>query len=91
MVEKWIPRTAIRKDLYGFIDILAIRSGEVKAIQATSYSNVPSRVTKIRASPALDEVLACRWQIEVWGWRKKGRFWVPRVVEVTGGEAELAE
>src|SRR3546814_2519291 len=43
VVEKWIPQTRKRSDLFGFIDILALRDGEVLAVQATSRSNVRDR------------------------------------------------
>ena len=91
VVERWNPHAMIRQDLYGFIDILAVcpRRG-ILAVQATSGSNVVSRVDKIasheNARPWL-ETPGCR--IEVWGWRKlkvkrggKAVRWVPRIVEM---------
>ena len=49
VAEKWIEVTKQRKDLFGFIDVVAIGGGEqgVLAVQSTSASNHASRVTKI--------------------------------------------
>lgn len=84
VVEKWIPRARQRSDLFGFIDILALRNGEVLAVQATSRSNVSSRVHKIADHANVAAVRAAGWRIEVWGWGKmaNGR-WQRRVVDVS--------
>jgi hypothetical protein len=83
IVERWIPGANIRKDLFGFIDLLAIEGVEgVVAIQATSASNVSSRISKIADHPNLPAVRAMGWRILVHGWRKnpQGR-WVVREVD----------
>ena len=36
VVEKWNPFVKIRQDLFGFIDVLAIRENETLAVQVTS-------------------------------------------------------
>jgi hypothetical protein len=83
VVEKTIPKTFIKQDLYGFIDILAIKGGETLAIQATSYPNVSARVNKISEHDNLGAVREAGWGIEVWGWHKKGNRWQVRVVDVS--------
>jgi predicted RecB family endonuclease len=70
VVEKRIPKVFITKDLFGFIDIIAIRDGEILAVQTTSGSNVAARITKIRESATFARVLAAGMRIEVHGWRK---------------------
>jgi hypothetical protein len=84
VVEKWNPHVRIRHDLFGIIDVLGVRAGETIAVQATSGSNVASRLTKMRASDALPKVLAAGWRVVVHGWRKnaKGR-WVLREELIT--------
>lgn len=84
VVEKWIPQTRTRSDLFGFIDVLAIRGGETLAVQATSRSNVSSRVKKIGDHTNVAAVREAGWRIEVWGWGKmaNGR-WQLRVVDVS--------
>ena len=83
VVEKWIPRANIRKDLFGFIDIVAIKEGETLGVQATSYSHVSERVTKIAESEHVGMVRKAGWRIEVWGWHKKGARWECRIVDVS--------
>jgi hypothetical protein len=83
IVERRIPRTLITKDLFGFIDLLGIHreTGEIKAIQATSASNVSARIRKITDSPFLALVRKAGWSIEVHGWHgdRKGAHSVRRV------------
>ena len=83
VVEKWIPGANIRRDLFGFIDVLAIKGGFVLAVQATSYSNVPARVNKISDHENLPFVRAAGWTIEVWGWHKVKNRWQVRIVDVS--------
>lgn len=86
VVEHWNAHARVRKDLFGFVDILAIDSDArlTMAVQTTSGSNMAARVAKIRANPNLATVLAAGWKIEVHGWRKiigeQGRkIWQVRV------------
>ena len=77
----------VKQDAFGFVDILAIHetTGDVIAVQATSGSNVASRVTKITDHPNLPVLRAANWQIEVWGWRKSAKDggWKCRVVDLS--------
>jgi hypothetical protein len=70
IVEHWNAHARVRQDLFGFIDILALRDGETLAVQATSGSNVAARVAKIAESETAPIVRKAGWRIEVWGWRK---------------------
>jgi hypothetical protein len=65
-----------RNDLFGIIDILAIKDGDTVALQVTSYSNISSRVRKITESPALPFIRAAGWTILCEGWKKEknGRY-----------------
>ena len=71
VVEKWIPQTKRRLDLFGCIDILALddKPGAL-GIQATSGANFASRRTKALAEPRLRHWLEHGNRFEVWGWRK---------------------
>lgn len=75
VVEHWNPFVKIRQDLFGFIDILAVKPGRTLAIQATSADNAPTRVNKIKAHPNLAVVLAAGWEVRVWGWDKPKNRW----------------
>lgn len=84
VVEGWNPHAKVRQDLFGFIDILAIRDGETLAVQTTSGSHVSERVKKISNHINVGDVRKAGWFIHVHGWRKnsKGR-WVLRVVDIS--------
>lgn len=83
IVEKWNPWAKIRQDLFGFIDLLAIRENETLAVQTTS-TNVSERVKKIQDSEYVGNVRKAGWKIHVHGWRKnsKGRYTL-RIVDVS--------
>lgn len=84
VVEKWNPHARIRQDLFGVVDLLAIRDGETLAVQATSGSNVSSRVKKIAEAEATPDIRRAGWRFLVHGWSKRanGR-WELREVDVS--------
>jgi hypothetical protein len=61
--------TTILKDLFGFVDIIAVRGDVTLAVQATTEGNAMNRVHKIEESDLYEKVRKA-WLIEVWGWRK---------------------
>ncbi len=83
VVEKWNSFTRTRKDLWGWADLLAIRRGEVLAVQVTS-EGVANRVKKVTDSETIARVREAGVRIEVHGWRKnvKGRY-VQRIVDLS--------
>lgn len=87
VVERWNPHAKIRQDLFGFIDVLAITEGLMLAVQATSTSNLSSRVEKTLASPNLPVLLSVPGvRVECWGWAKRGavgkrKLWTLKKVE----------
>ena len=96
VVERFIKagRFGIRKDLFGFIDLIGCKPSQVGAvgIQTTSGSNFSSHIHKILDN---DEVLqnARTWvkagnRILLHGWSKKGprgkrKLWTCREQELT--------
>lgn len=83
VVEKWIPAVHRRRDLYGFIDLLCIREGEVCGVQATSGSNVAARLTKIAEHPNVGAVRGAGIRLLVHGWSKRKGRWTLREVDVS--------
>ena len=83
IVEKWNPHVKIRQDLFGFIDILAIKKDETLAVQCTS-TGVAARVKKIQESEYLSRVREAGWKILIVGWSKnsKGRY-VMRLLDIS--------
>jgi hypothetical protein len=70
IVEHWNPFARIRQDLFGIIDVLAIKDGQTVAVQTTSASNVAARVRKIAEAEATADIRKAGWSIVVHGWRK---------------------
>ena len=84
------PGGGVRKDLFGFIDVVVLAGGKILAVQATSGATGASRVKKIRDECNNQAVawLECGGVIEVWAWRKlkrrpDGRLWHPKITSVT--------
>ena len=70
VVEKWNAFAKIRIDLFGCIDIVAVRPGvPVLGVQCTSHSNISSRFQK---SLNLGQMWLStgHTQLEVWAFRK---------------------
>jgi hypothetical protein len=93
VVEHWVPRVNIRRDLFGVIDIVAMSSERVVGVQTTSASNMAARMRKSEASALLEMWLRTGCGFEVHGWGLKGargkrKLWqcrVARAVPVMGG------
>jgi hypothetical protein len=75
IVERWIPGANIRKDLYGCIDIVAVRPGETLGVQTTSYSNMSARYNKALQQAGLRAWLEAGNQFVIHGWHKRGNRW----------------
>lgn len=83
ITEHWNSFARIRQDLFGFIDLLALRGDETLAVQTTSYSNVSARVRKIADHENVSAVRDAGWSISVHGWHKVGSRWQVRVVDLS--------
>jgi hypothetical protein len=72
VVERWVPSPhgQIRRDLWGFLDIVAIRDDVTMGVQTTTRGEMPKRVRKILASEHLGAVSAAGWLIVVHGWHQ---------------------
>jgi carbonic anhydrase len=76
VTEHWNSHASIRQDLFGFVDVLAIKPGETLAVQTTSVTNVSARIKKIAESPYIGAARDAGWTIRVHGWSKVGNRWV---------------
>jgi hypothetical protein len=98
--DGWLPQvveqhntfSGQKTDLFGFIDIIALRDGETLGVQVTSAANMANRINKIESDELADNLAAVRkagWRLEVWGWKKPTattgprRLWRLRVVDVS--------
>lgn len=84
VVERWLPRVERRQDLFGFADVLAVHPQDraFLLVQATSASNVASRLTKAKSKPELRDWLRAGGTFEVWGWFQRDGHWQVRRVAV---------
>lgn len=76
VVEKYNSFAKIRIDLFGILDLVAIKDGVTLGVQTTSYSNMSARRTKILESENYKKLKQANWKIHVHGWKKKknGRY-----------------
>ena len=97
-VERWIPQARVRKDVAGFMDILAwsktpLHGSDILAVQATTGANVSHRVDKIvHGLLGADQQAYRDWKaggrlVVVHGWAKQGargkrKVWTLREVWV---------
>jgi len=70
IAEKWLPRTFIRQDLFGFIDVMAVNEQHLLAIQVTDDAHHAEHVRKILLLPVARE-LSYHMDIELWSWGLK--------------------
>jgi hypothetical protein len=77
--ERWIPSGRVgqvRKDLFGLIDLVAVRGPETLGVQTTSHTNVNARLNKMRDTEHTARLAALRdagWSVVVHGWRMSSR------------------
>lgn len=90
VVEHWNPFARVRKDLFGFIDVLCIRNGVVVGVQCTSYSNISARVKKIKNHENFDAVLASGIMVVVHGWRKVGGRWEYKIIYLCNNGKQIS-
>jgi hypothetical protein len=81
VVEHWIPRARLRRDLFGCFDVLAVGS-DVIGVQVTTGSHVADRARKLTASPALPILKGAGIKVRVHGWRKLRGQWRLREIEL---------
>lgn len=73
IVERWNAFAKVRKDLYGFIDILCMCPHRgFLAVQTTTASHAEARLQKIDQEPRALQFLAAGGHIHIHGWKKLG-------------------
>ena len=87
VVEQVVPHCFIKRDCYGFGDILAMSpSRGIMLVQATgdaSTGNFHKRVAKTKAEPRHAIWLASGGRIQVHSWQGKGNLRDCRILEIT--------
>ena len=90
VVERYNSFTKKRNDLFGFVDVLCLKPGEVVGVQTTSYSNLSARIKKIREHEHFKIVTDAGIRVICHGWHKVNNRWKVREVEVPPQNAELS-
>jgi hypothetical protein len=84
VVERWNAHTRTRHDLFGILDLVALRGVETLGVQTTSAGNVAARVRKIAESEHISALREAGWTLHVHGWKKnKSNRWELRTVDVS--------
>ena len=84
VVEHWNSWAKIRQDLFGFIDIIALKGNETLAVQTTTATNMSARVKKISDNEYVGKVREAGWLIHVHGWHQDDkRKWHCKVKDVS--------
>ncbi|MDE0913918.1 MAG: hypothetical protein OSB57_01920 [Planctomycetota bacterium] len=91
VVEKWIPQTKRRKDLFNCIDIVAVQiRGGTLGVQACAVSGQAAHVKKLLAEPNAKTWLLAGNRLSIWAWKKYAKpvdrkFWRVTETEITLG------
>lgn len=94
VVEYWLAPARRRIDLFGCIDIVAVKAGEsILAVQVTSGTNHAARVTKATGTPEIGLWIAAGGRFEVWSYAKRGplgkrKVWTRRIEPLSGGSSQ---
>ncbi len=81
VTEHWNPFARKRKDLFDFIDLIAVKEGVILGVQTTTASNMNARIKKIKEHPNYPLVKASGIQVIVEGWKKnKSNRWEAKQV-----------
>lgn len=83
VVERTVPKTFIKKDLFGILDVLCVGNGELVGVQCTSRTNISSRCLKIADAEATPELRDAGIRILVHGWDKPGHRYRLKEVDVS--------
>ena len=70
ITETWNAFAHKRQDLFGFIDILAIKPGEILGVQTTSKTNISAHIDKIIKHKNFIAVKESGIKIILHGWHK---------------------
>jgi hypothetical protein len=73
IVEKTVPNTFIKKDLFGFLDLVAVKPGHILGVQVTSGANHAKRRTKILSHENFDIVRQSGMDVDIHSWRKSAK------------------
>lgn len=72
VVERWVPGATggprVRRDLFGILDLVAIRDSETLGVQTTTKGELSKRARKIAESEHVGALRAAGWGLVIHGW-----------------------
>jgi hypothetical protein len=80
VVERYNSFTRTRKDLFNWIDVVAVCPTHILGVQTTSANNASARFNKAGENEALIEWLQAGGKLQIHGWKSK------KVIASTGRE-----
>lgn len=88
VVEKTVPRSFVKKDYIGIVDVIACGNGHILAVQVTTTGNLNARKLKALAEPRLLTWLESGGSFRLHGWSKRGgrgerKKWTLKEIELT--------
>lgn len=96
IVEKWNPHAKIRQDLFGGIDVLAIRFGETMGVQCSRNDDLAAHRTKLLAEKRMRTWVEAGNRLVLHGWAMKGargkrKLWEVREQELRVGDFDVLD
>ena len=92
VVEKCVPHSFIKQDLFGCIDIIAVKPGEgCIGIQACVVGDQTKRMKKALDEPRLRAWILSGQRFEVWGWALHGGVGKRKLWGVTRRPVTIAD
>ena len=74
VVERWVPDPAggvrVRRDLFGILDLVALRGDETLGVQTTTRGELARRARKIAESEHVGALREAGWTLTVHGWHQ---------------------
>jgi hypothetical protein len=86
VVERFIAQANVRRDLFGFADVIACHPTErsIVLVQTTTAANLANRLAKAKGRTELRDWLSAGGRFVLHGWRRAGKHWAVRTIEVRG-------
>jgi hypothetical protein len=83
VVEHWNPWSRRRQDLFGILDILALRGADTLGVQTTTLSHMGARLQKMAESPLIGKLRDAGWLVHCHGWRKLKSGWEVKIEDIS--------